>query len=224
VAITGAAAAAISSREVSARTVRMYSARFSAAYRYCAARLQVVDGREDGDPGGRLATSWRRSGYRLRVWTPLPSSPWPAYRARSRAAIGPIITARLASANEHRARLRDARTTLYVDINVATSAAERFINAVTNSDRRRELSRARKPEGWETLDARIYLLAPDELRSAWRESIEAMERLEWHVFEESGIGPDPLLGYLEEGAPLVVAARTGIRRVFELTRAAAEQG
>ena len=75
------------------------------------------------------------------------------------AAVSPMITARLGSANEHRSRLRDARTTLYVDINVATSAAERFVNAVTNSDRRRELSPARRPEGWETLDARIYLLA-----------------------------------------------------------------
>jgi hypothetical protein len=140
------------------------------------------------------------------------------------AAISPIVTARLASANEHRARLRDARTTLYVDINVPTSAAERFVNAVTNSDRRWELSRARTPEGWETLDARIYLLASDELRSAWRESIEAMDRLEWHVFEESGIGPDPLLGYFEDDVPVVMAARAGIRRVFELTRAAAEHG
>jgi hypothetical protein len=140
------------------------------------------------------------------------------------AAISPMITARLDSANEHRARLRDARTTLYVDINVATSVAERFVNALTNSDRRWELSRPSKPEGWQTLDARIYLLASDELRSAWRESIAAMERLQWHVFEESGTVPDLLVGYLEEDAPMVVAARAGIRRIFELTRTAAERG
>ena len=113
------------------------------------------------------------------------------------AAISPAITARFDSANEHRARLRDARTTL---------------------------SPARKPEGWETLDARIYLLASRELQSAWRESIDALERLERYVFEESGIGPDPLPNHLHDDVPVVVAARAGIRRVFELTRAAAEKG
>lgn len=137
------------------------------------------------------------------------------------AVVGPIITARLGNRNERRARLRDARTTLYVDINIATSAAERFINSVTDRDRRREPSRARKPEGWETLDARIYLLASDELRTAWRESIKDIERLEWSVFEEGGLGPNPESGYLNDDDPLVFAARSSVQRVFALTRAAA---
>ncbi|WP_432837852.1 hypothetical protein [Dactylosporangium sp. CA-092794] len=140
------------------------------------------------------------------------------------AVIGPMITASLSSRNEHRARLRDARATLYIDINVATSAAERFVNAATDADRRRELRRPRKPEGWETLDARVYLLASLELRDAWQESIKALDRLEWHIFEESGIGADPLTGHLTDDMAIVVAARSRTRRVFELTRAATEDG
>jgi hypothetical protein len=140
------------------------------------------------------------------------------------AAIGPIVTARLASSNEHRARLRDARTTLYVDINIATSAAERFLDSVTDSGRRRVPSRPRKPDGWETLDARIYLLTSDELRTAWRKSIKSVERLEWHVFEENGLGPIAETGWIEDDDPLVAAARSSIGRVFALTRVAAGQG
>ena len=39
-----------------------------------------------------------------------------------------------------------------------------------------------------------------------------MERLQRHVFEESGIGPDPLMGYLDDDVPVVVAARAGVQR------------
>ncbi|MFI5910385.1 hypothetical protein [Dactylosporangium sp. NPDC051541] len=140
------------------------------------------------------------------------------------AVIGPMVTASLNSRNEHRARLRDARTTLCIDINVATSAAERFVNAVTDPDRRRELHRPGKPEGWETLDARVYLLAPLELRDAWQESINSMNRLERHVFDEDGIGPDRLTGRLDNDAPIIKTARDCLQRVFHLTRAAAEHG
>jgi len=91
-------------------------------------------------------------------------------------------------------------------------------------DRRRELVRAGKPEGWETLDARIYLLASDSLQTAWRESIAAMDRLDWHIFEAGGIGPDRFTGYIEPDEPLVLAARSALTRVFQLTREGAEQG
>jgi hypothetical protein len=51
-----------------------------------------------------------------------------------------------------------------------------------------------------------------------------MDRLEWRLFDDGGLGPDRSTGYLEPDEPLVLAARSALARVFQLTRAGAEKG
>ncbi|MFB9179353.1 hypothetical protein ACFFX1_14540 [Dactylosporangium sucinum] len=133
--------------------------------------------------------------------------------------VGPYATARFSERREHQARLRDARMALYLDINTSARSVAKHLDFVIDLQAAGELRQIPTQPGWATLDARIELLATDEVKEAFH-SMHHAHGLVTRKLQEVSSKPATKL---EPGDPSVVAARSAVKRMYELTRAAVEQ-
>jgi hypothetical protein len=134
--------------------------------------------------------------------------------------VSPIVTTVFTARREHRNRLRDARTLLYVDVNVVAGAYENFIRRLVD-DTYDEPPKPKRLDVAETLDGRVQLLAPKAIRAAWHQLQTEMSNLHEFVFVLRGV--QPYRG-MAENDRLLIGPRESIRQLYVLTRKAAERG
>jgi hypothetical protein len=135
------------------------------------------------------------------------------------AILGPFVTTRFTEQREHRARLRDARTLLYIDVNSVATAYGNFLRMLIG-DEYQGLPRRDRLDVAETIDGRVHLLASGEIRDVWLELRESMRELDWFVFEARGVEPGR---GMNDNDPMLARPRELIHRLYELTRQAAER-
>ena len=134
------------------------------------------------------------------------------------AVLSPILMLRLTARSQRDAKLDELLKVLYTEATIYAQDLMSLLNRITTP----YTSRGSRPEltHSDVLTARMRLMAPEDINTAWQDVIANEERLRWNMEQDHpGFGHDPSDALDVDDAD-VVALRQAIERFYAVTRKA----
>ncbi|MEU9513072.1 hypothetical protein [Micromonospora sp. NPDC048169] len=133
--------------------------------------------------------------------------------------LAPILSGRLAHRQAQATDLRALRMALFLDIGEYAEEAWRRLKALTASNEEHDRSGLTDLVHPLRLTARISLLAPRDVRDAWRDFLEAEDRLRWEWYENPDVDPEGTI-YVDPADPVALRTAEALRGLQQSLRAA----